>query len=184
MYLWYVYACVCRRDSPWAYDQELGTNNHSIRESFESATFSSYIFRHVYIHRYVYISIYICSCTHLCLYTYEYMGAHICICIQVCVYICLLLYMYVTIHVYTYIHIDRTCSCCGTSQCLGFRPSDWVVLVPPCKSLVTEFSWYVHHCNQHGLVFESGVFGKFVFESLPILDEFVGAFEHHVQHCT
>jgi len=33
MYLWYVYACACRCDLPWAYDQELGINNYSVRKS-------------------------------------------------------------------------------------------------------------------------------------------------------
>ena len=34
VYLWYVYACACGCDLPWAYDQELSTNNYSVRESF------------------------------------------------------------------------------------------------------------------------------------------------------
>ena len=33
-YLWYIYACMCGCDLPWVYDQELGTNNYSVRESF------------------------------------------------------------------------------------------------------------------------------------------------------
>ena len=47
MDLWYVYACVCGCDLPWAWNQELGTNHYSVRESFTFATFSSYIFGHV-----------------------------------------------------------------------------------------------------------------------------------------
>ena len=33
MYLWYVRACAYVCDLPWAYDQELDTNNYSVRES-------------------------------------------------------------------------------------------------------------------------------------------------------
>ena len=32
MYLWYVYACVCGCDLPLVNNQELGTNNYSVRE--------------------------------------------------------------------------------------------------------------------------------------------------------
>jgi len=122
--------CVCVCVWMWfiiAYDQELNTNNHSVRGSFKFATFSSYIFRHVYIHRCVHITTYICSYTHLCLYTYDYMGVHVCLFILVCVYMYLLLYIYVMIHEFQYIHINTTCSCCGTSQRFEVGPSDWVL---------------------------------------------------------
>jgi len=132
----------------------------------------------------MYIPIYICSYTHLCLYTYEYMGVHICSYIQVSLYIYLLMYMYVTIHEYKYIHKNTTCSCCGTSQRFGVGLSDWVCLVSPCECLTTEFPWYVHHWNQHCLVFERGVFCKLGFEIFPIDDEFVGNVKHFAQHCT
>ena len=178
-----MYLCVCGCDLPWAYDQELGTINHSVRESVWFATFWSYVFRHVYIHICVYIPIYICSYAHLCLYTYKHMGVHIHICISVCVSIHLLLDMYVTTHVYQYININRTCSWCGTQR-FEVMPSDWVVLVPPCKGLVTEIPWCVHHWNQHGLVFKCGVFCKLAVKSLPNVDEFVGSVEHFAQHCT
>jgi len=121
----------------------------------------------MFIHTSVFVYIWIYGSTYL----YKYWG------------MCIHIFITMIIHVYKYIHIDSTCSCGGTSQRFGVGPSEWVVLVPPCKSVVTEFPWYVHDWNQHGLVSKCGAFCKLGFEILPIVDEFVGDVEHFAQHC-
>jgi len=106
------------------------------------------------------------------MYIYTGMCIHIFISIYVCNDTLIQIHTYKQ-NVFMLCHIAMFCS---WAKRLG-------VLVPPCENLITEVSWYVHHWNQHGLVFECGVFCKLIFESLQILHEFVGAVKHHAQHC-
>jgi len=76
MYLWYVYACVCGCNLPWAYDQELGTNilsgslsnlQHSHRIYLDMCTY-----RDVCICLYIYVHTRICVCIRMNMWEYMY----------------------------------------------------------------------------------------------------------------
>jgi len=132
----------------------------------------------------------------MCVYTYIHMCIHTSVFVYVCihgskyihVYSGMCMHIFITIHacndtriqVHTYeqnvFMLWHIATFWGRAKRLGG-------LVQLCESLITEFQWYVHHWNQHGIVFKCGVFCKLVFESFSILNKFIGADEHHAQHC-
>ena len=81
---------------------------------------------YTYMYMFIHTSVFVYACIHGCVYIY--------VCVFVYTYISLLLYKYATIH----LCINSTCSYGGTSQRFGVGPTEWVLLVPQCESLVAE----------------------------------------------